>query len=101
MESDRDDLATLHLLEINLRFCDVVVDLLLAGCEEVREDDVEIVPALGLLLLPKENDVFVELDNLVAVLLVVEADAIERVQVVHAFILNRKVFVAGSLLSYL
>lgn len=76
VEGDGDDLAALHLFDVDLRLCDVVMDFLLARCEEVGEDDMEAISADGLLLFPQKNDVFVELYNLVAIFLIVEADAI-------------------------
>lgn len=52
VEGDGDDLATLHLLHVDLRLCNIVVDLLLAWCEKVGKYDMEAISALRLLLLP-------------------------------------------------
>lgn len=77
VEGKGDDLAALRLPGIELRFGDVVLHFLLSRSEEIGEQDVEVGVGSELVLFPVESDFLVELHHLVAVLLVVVADAVE------------------------
>lgn len=102
MKNRRDDLAALQTALLGeFGFGNIVADGILAWGEEVGENEWEASGDGPLLVLPpKQPHIAIQLDYLVALFAVVEADAVVVLKTAHAFVLNAQVLFPTRLLPY-